>query len=232
MEFREGSPVYTWDDRDVGRIKRVVLNPVTKEVTHVVIRRGFLFTEDKVVPIGLFLTASEDRAILRKDTQDLKTLPRFEETHYVPIYLPPGHYDAPEMTNGLLWYPPIGMSPYDTMTFYGAPNILAKRPYQPDQAYTERTEENIPEDTVAVKEGAKVISADEKHVGNIERVIVDETSDYATHIVISKGLLLKERKLVPILWLKIVHENEVYLGVNHDAVDALPDYTEEPAQAN
>ena len=228
MEFREDSRVYTWNNEVVGHIKRVVLDPVTKEVTHVVIRQGFLFTEDKVVPIGLFQNASKDRAVLRKDATDLDSLPRFEETHYVPIYDKPENHNPPEVTNGLLWYPPIGMTPYDTMTFYGAPNIVSHQPYEPDHPYMERTEENIPDGEVAVREGAKVISADEKHVGNVERVIVDEDSDYVTHIVISKGLLLRERKLIPVGWLSTVGEDEVHLGVDHRFVDELTGYTEQP----
>ena len=69
MQLREGTSVFTWDDKDVGHIARVVMNPVSKEVTHVVIRQGFLFTEDKVLPIDYIATASEDRVVLRQDVR-------------------------------------------------------------------------------------------------------------------------------------------------------------------
>lgn len=52
MQFKQGTHVYTIDGKDVGAIDRVVLDPKTDEVTHVVVRRGWLFSEDKVVPIS------------------------------------------------------------------------------------------------------------------------------------------------------------------------------------
>src|SRR5260221_14110391 len=86
MEFKEGTGVYTADGRKVGVIDRVVIDPRSDKVTHVVIRKGFLFVEDKVVPIDLLAEASEDGILLRPDVHDLDKLPRFEETHYLPLY--------------------------------------------------------------------------------------------------------------------------------------------------
>jgi uncharacterized protein YrrD len=43
----------------------VVLDPQTKKAIHIVVRKGFLFTEDKVVPISFISDATEDRVTLR-----------------------------------------------------------------------------------------------------------------------------------------------------------------------
>ena len=40
-----------------------------------------------------------------------------------------------------------------------------------------KTEDVLPEGTIALEEGAKVISRDGKHIGNLEQVIV-ETRDH------------------------------------------------------
>lgn len=231
MQLREGTSVFTWDDKDVGHIARVVMNPVSKEVTHVVIRQGFLFTEDKVLPIDYIATASEDRVVLRQDVRDLENLPHFEETHYVPAYRGDDTYPeyGPESAEPVMWYPPVGMAPYHTAGFYGAPAV-AHWPYETDDAYTERKEQNIPDDTVAIKDGADVISSDGKHVGDVERVLVDTSSDYASHIVISQGLFFKERKLVPTLWLSTIMDDEVHLSVDSDYIEKLPAYEDEPAR--
>jgi uncharacterized protein YrrD len=221
MQLRKGVHVYTWDDQDVGRIERVVLDPVTKDVTHVVIRQGFLFTEDKLMPIEMLMSASEDRVVLRQDAGNLHNLPKFEETHYVSSYL--NEEDYPYYAQGgadpLYWYPPLGVAGY-----YGGP--IATPP-----PYLERTEQNIPDNTVAIKDGASVFSNDGKHVGDVERVFVDSHSDRATHIVISQGLFFKERKLIPTAWLNIIGEDEVHLSVDSDFVDRLPAYEDRPEQA-
>ena len=40
--------------------------------------------------------------------------------------------------------------------------------------------------------GAQVISADNKHMGNVEQVVTNSESNNMTHFVIGKGFLLNE----------------------------------------
>src|SRR5690554_2654386 len=108
MEFKEGAPVRTADGKDVGRVDRVVLNPRTKEVTHVVVRKGLLFREDKIVPLSLIAMATGEGLMLRPDAGDLDHLPPFEETHYVPADEADARAAAYQanMATPLYWYPP------------------------------------------------------------------------------------------------------------------------------
>ncbi len=69
MQFTEGAQVFTPDNKVVGKITHVVFNPVTKEATHVVVRRGWLFSEDKVIPLNWFTIAEPERAILNEDIE-------------------------------------------------------------------------------------------------------------------------------------------------------------------
>jgi len=87
-----------------------------------------------------------------------------------------------------------------------------------------KAENVIPEDTVALEEGAKVISKDGKHIGNVEQVIVETSDHRATHIVVSEGFFLKERKLVPTIWITDVDEDQVTLSVWSDLFERLPEY--------
>jgi uncharacterized protein YrrD len=214
MQFKEGASVFTWDGEKVGSIDRVVLDPKTKEVTHVVVQKGFLFTTDKVVPVSLIGAATEDRVTLREDAGDLEALPDFEEKHYVPITeaerrkVSPAGYIPP-----LYWYPPAGL------TWWGVPGYG-----YPIPPCVVRTERHIPEGTVALEEGAKVLSSDGEHVGDVEAVLTDPEQDRATHLLISQGLLLKEEKLVPTTWVSMVLEDEVHLVVGSRALDQLPEY--------
>ena len=213
MEFRQDASVFTADDEYVGHVDRVVLYPRTKDVTHIVVRKGLLFTEDKVVPIELIASATGDRVVLRKDADDPGALPDFEETHYVML-------DEEESTRAkapagspppLYWYPRAGV-PRGYPARFRRPQVV------------ENTERNIPEGTVPLKEGARVISADGEHVGDIECVLTDPELDRATHFVISRGLLRKERKLIPPMWVVRVGEEEVHLGVGSSLLDTLPEY--------
>lgn len=218
MQFKKGADVVTADGEKVGDIDRVVIDPREQEVTHVVVREGFLFSEDKVVPVELVASATEDRVTLQDAVEDLDALPSFEEHHYIPLtgderarssvpeeedYVPP-----------LYWYPA-----------YGAPMTYPTG--HPTPTYATEVERNIPEDTVPLEEGAEVISVEGEHVGDVERVITDSRDKHVSHFLIAEGVLFKEKKLVPISWIDVVGENEVHLAVGSAFLENLPEYREE-----
>ena len=216
MQFKEGAKVFTADGERVGTIDRVVLEPDTKEVTHIVVQKGFLFTEDKVVPMSLVGPATQDRVTLREDAGDLEKLPDFREAHYVPADREPEPQPVPgaaHWARSLYLYPPVGAW-WATSSFadYDRPQYVVK------------TETNIPEGTVALEEGARVISSDGEHVGDVERIFTDPLEDRATHLLISEGLILKEKRLIPTGWMTSVLEDEVHLSVKSEFVENLPEY--------
>lgn len=219
MQFAEGAKVFTADGEKVGTIDRVVLEPDTKEVTHLVVQKGFLFTEDKVVPMSLVGSATEDRVTLREDAGDLEKLPDFQEAFYVPVEPAPPRRDlqpvpsSPRWARSLYFYPPLG----SWWMIAGYADYARPR-------YVARTEKHIPEGTVALKEGAKVISSDGEHIGDIERIFTDPLVDRATHLLISEGLFLKEKKLIPTKWITNILEDAVRLSVDSDFVERLPEY--------
>src|SRR5690606_12509457 len=86
MEFREGTEVFTVGGEKAGEIERVVIDPRTKQVTHVVVEKGFLFTENRVLPIEVIESADADRVVLSaKVDEDLDAWPIFEETYTLPL---------------------------------------------------------------------------------------------------------------------------------------------------
>jgi sporulation protein YlmC with PRC-barrel domain len=152
---------------------------------------------------------SDDQVILHEPKAALDELNEFEETHYLPLD------ENGEGLNAYYWNPPLAglnTGPY---------------PVFPHPVYIVKTTSNIPENYVALKEGARVITEDGEHAGNLERVITDTKTDQATHIVISSGFLLKENKLVPAHWIKDVTEDEVKLSIESGLLDRLVEYEEE-----
>ncbi len=94
----------------------------------------------------------------------------------------------------------------------------------PEGQYIETTEENIPDNTVALAKGAEVLSMDGDVVGHIDSVVVNDETRIATHIIISQGLLLKSRKLVPTSWFTVIGEDQLRLAVSNHLLESLPDY--------
>lgn len=213
MQIREGVQVFTAMGDRVGVVDRVVLDPVTKDVTHLVVRKGVLFIEDKVIPMDAVHVILEERITLREDIGDLDELPDFEESYFVPVE--PGsniEADTTRRPQPLYAYPPLG--PWLTVNYSGS-----ARPQ-----YVSKTKQNIPEGTVALDVGATVIGSKGGRIGHIESVFTDPSTDHVTHILVTDGLILKEKKLIPAAWLAHVLEEEVYLSVDADFVENLPDY--------
>ena len=85
MQFKENAEVLTSTGDMVGRIHRVVIDPKSNEVTHLVVKKGMLFTRDKVVPLEQIEAAKGDEVILKPGPTEPDDFPDFEEPHFVPI---------------------------------------------------------------------------------------------------------------------------------------------------
>jgi len=217
MELREGVGVFTSNGKHVGKVNRFILDPETNEVTHVVVQGSWLLSDDKVLPIKMVYSATDEKLILNMDTDDFNKLPPFEESHFVNIHNDDFQLEdsANTLSPAYFWYPPII---FPNSAAYGLPYS----PWAP--AHTE-TRRNIPDDAVPLKEGSNVISSDEKHMGDVERLFIDASSKKISHFLITKGLFFKERKLIPIHWVKYVGENKIHLLVSSKVLEILPDYT-------
>lgn len=213
IELKEETSVFTSDGKEVGKVNRFVLDPATDEVTHIVVQKGWLLPEDKVVPFEMVRSADEDKVILNEGIDDFDQLPAFEETHFIKINndgidpsgtrtYAPAYYWYPSYEN--IGYPAYGLG----------------RPVWPPT----EVRQNIPENTVPLKDGSNVISSDRKHVGDVERLFIEPNSNKVTHFLISQGLLFKDHKMVPVSWVKSVEEDKVNLTVPSKVLETLPAY--------
>ena len=108
-ELKEGTTVFTWDGKEVGKVSRVILDPSTNEVTHIVVQKGMLLPTDKVVPIEMVRTATEEQVLLYENAGDVNQLPPFEESHFISTSAqdtnPAGRTSYP-YAPAYYWYPP------------------------------------------------------------------------------------------------------------------------------
>ena len=211
MKFVKGAEVFNAAGERIGTVRRVVIDAKTSDVTDLVIERGALFKDEKVVPVQLLDAATEDRIVLGETNQSVEDLPNYETTHYVPVDQKGAPFNNLETS---YWYPPINFQT-------PAPGRMPAVPVELDT----RTEPGIPEGRIAITEGAAVISADDKHIGNVEQVIMNSEGSSVTHFVIGKGFLLKEHKLVPAHWASSMDDDEkIRLSVDASLFDRLPEY--------
>lgn len=217
MHFVKGAEVYSSEGEKLGNLDRVVIDPKTREVTHLVIEKGLFFTTNKLVPLNMVNPEIEDHITLLGPKQDLSEFQDFEETHFVNLEQAenPGSDELPAS----YYYPPVNFA------WWRMGGAGLSMPYYPGMpVYVPQTRQLIPEGTVALEEGARVISQDGQHVGNIEQVIVDTHDNRVTHFVVTEGVFFKERRLLPVLWISRIGEHEVHLSSTARFLERLPAY--------
>jgi uncharacterized protein YrrD len=224
MDFKHGVSVFTAEGDKVGSIEQVVVDPRTEEVTHVVVKEGFLFTEDKVLPTDLIATATDERVTLKEGVEDLETMPKFEEPEYIEAVVPS---DTPSPPAAALYAQsawPIYYLPPDKPGERLIPRW--SEIYKPK--YVRRTERNVPEGSVVLDDNAKVMSSDFEHVGDVAEVFTDADDEHITHLLISRGLLFKQERCIPVSWIDRVGEETIHLAVESSLLKRLPPYCEDP----
>jgi hypothetical protein len=71
MQLKKNAHVHTADQQDAGRVKRVVIDPKTKQITHIVVEKGLLFTEERVLPIRMVADATEEQVTLQGEVNNV-----------------------------------------------------------------------------------------------------------------------------------------------------------------
>ncbi len=204
LTIKEGTKIYTADGERLGAVDRVVMDPLTRSVSHVVVRKGVFFPEDKVIPLEAIASAIEERINLDPDV-DPADLPPFEETHYLP--LEDGEESLGDGSIPLVYYGPYAMV---TPVLNTVSRTVVER--------------NIPEDTVALRGGAPVIDRDNVEIGRFDELLMTETG-VVTHLVMTRDLgLVSARRAIPISWVEFATDEKVKLGVTSRLVDASAEY--------
>jgi uncharacterized protein YrrD len=207
MQFHKGANVFTPDEEEIGQIDRLVIDPRNQEITHLVIRKGLLVSHSKVVPIEAITVGPAGNVTAMMNSDQFKDLPDFEEKDYVLVDESTSNDTSAPTTT--YWYP----------HYLGGTPLI---PMAPGPKYIEETRVNIPPNTVPVKEGARVITRDGDDVGQVQQVLTGMQKDLITHLLIAKGLLTQEKRLIPVGWVDNYSEDEVHLAVRADVVQRLP----------
>lgn len=221
MKFKKGADVYTVDDDKVGKIKMIVMTPQTQNVTHLVVEKGFLFKEDRVVPMEWIDYSSPDKVQLKAGYEDDDLVP-FEERHYIPAdeYDPTVHGNTEDKDTVVNMSPPTFYyyAPIGTWWSYSASPLSNK--------YITVKQKNVPDGALILETGANVVTYDGHHAGDVEQILTDPGTNRVTHFVISKGILLAEKKLIPAYWVMNTAEAQVDLSVNKRVLENLPEFAE------
>ncbi|MFT3893937.1 MAG: PRC-barrel domain-containing protein [Anaerolineales bacterium] len=206
-QFHRNATILSAEGKPVGSIERVVVNTETHVLTDIIVSTGDRSNrEEKVVPVELVDETADGHIVLREEAGVLQGCPPFEERKPVPAE---SETTVVDDESPLVGYP-ILSSPIKSLS---------------DEESSTRIERNIPDGTVAMKEGATVVTSEGKSIGHVERILIDPTVDQITHLLVASGLLLKQAKLIPIAWVMSLGEDKIHLRVKRirsSSLDPIP----------
>lgn len=205
-ELRIGSEVLC-RDRPAGRLERVVFSPRRGVVTHLVIHRGRLGHQDRVVPIVHAATITDERVVLDLSCEDVEQFPAYD----------PKAFSIPEAE----WQAAHGYGPEQAVvSLGGAPAELQRLPAERSGVLAPLADEPA---IVVVSEGMEVVCRDGR-VGRVVLVLLDRQTHHATHIVVRQGWLTRRDIIVPLDWAVEIGDRRIVLDARDWQIDQLPDY--------
>ena len=191
-----GKDVYCTDGI-VGQSSHLILNPLNRRITHLVVRKRRFPHSDHVVPIELVAETTASLIRLSCSTHELTLLDLFTETHFVEV--DPLALDYP--------FDPILVWPYVT----------------PEEELLPIDEERVPPGELAVSRGARVHDTDGGYVGSVDEFLVDPTDERITHLVVREGHLWERKEVtIPLSQVARMAEETVYLKLDRRQIAVLP----------
>jgi sporulation protein YlmC with PRC-barrel domain len=177
-----------------GRTTHVVINPATRQATHLVVQERRPPRTERLVSVDEIVEIKGDKIHLRCAKDELATMDLFVETEYIRVERP--HYED---------YPYL-MGRYVPVTAEWVP---VKR-------------ERIPPGEVVVRRGAQVEATD-GYVGRVGEILVDAKTGEITHLVLREGHLRGQKEVtIPVSAIDRALEDTIYLKLDQAAIESMP----------
>lgn len=74
-----------WADREVGEVTRVILDPLSRDVSHIVVGGNGVGTQERQIPVSAFQSVTEGTVHLRAASSQIGQFPAFQRDAFVTI---------------------------------------------------------------------------------------------------------------------------------------------------
>jgi sporulation protein YlmC with PRC-barrel domain len=194
----------TCTDGACGEVIRVVVDPVARAITHLVIEPKHGHDAGRLVPVDL-VDATTGQLRLRCTLAEFEMLDPAEETQFVPGISGDPDYDQDQI---LSW------AYYDLASGPGMAGGMASIP-QPV------TYDSVPLGEVEVRRGEHVHATDGE-IGRVQGLVIDRRNHHVTHVLLQEGHLWGRKEVaIPIRAVTGV-EDGIRLNLTKHQVHDLP----------
>jgi sporulation protein YlmC with PRC-barrel domain len=185
-QFTIGAEV-SCTDGVCGEVRRVVVDPVARAVTHLVVEPKRRTGLGRLVPLGL-VGAASDGIRLDCTLAEFDQLEAAEETEFLPGASGYGAYSPGQ---ALLW-------PYYGLGLGGGLGVGMVGGVGLGNVPLPVTYDKIPLDEVEVRRGERVHAADGE-IGRVQGLVIDASDHHVTHVLLQEGHLWGRKEVaIPI----------------------------------
>lgn len=210
-----GSEVRCGEDEVCGRLSRVVIDPVARELTHLVVEPGRHPEEGRLVPVDL--VAGQEGEVIRL-TCDAAEFAELEEAQFTE-FLPAEGEQFGYGTEHAMWTPLFPLGAGGGALGPAGGGILAGAGRRPEPRTA--TYERVPSGEVQVRRGQSVHATDGE-IGKVQGLVVDRVDHQVTHVLLQQGHLWGRKQVaLPISNVADVRQG-VQLNLSKDQIRDLP----------
>jgi sporulation protein YlmC with PRC-barrel domain len=189
-------------DGPCGVVSRVVVDPVARALTHLVVEPEHRSGLGRLVPLDL-VEAGTDDVRLRASLAEFEKLPSAEETDFLPGG---SGYDAYAAHEAYYW-------PYFGLDSSADPSIAL--------ASGVETRDMLPPGEIGVRRG-ETVHASDGEIGRVEGFVVDSSQGHVTHVLLQEGHLWGRKEVaIPISAVARIDQGITVNLTKHD-IEALP----------
>jgi sporulation protein YlmC with PRC-barrel domain len=209
IPFTIGAEV-SCSDGVCGKLSRVVIDPVAKTLTHLVVTPDDPWQGlGQLVPVDL-AEVTADGITLRCTKAEFAKMKAAYETHFIPSAWDPGPYSG----NQMLAWPYYGL---------GA-GLAGTDSIGMEMAAAGQTvvEDKVPVGEVEVARGDHVHATD-GNIGRVQGLVIDPSDHHVTHVLLQEGHLWGRKQVtIPISAVTEVSEDGIHISLTKQAVQDLP----------
>jgi len=194
----------------LGEVHRVIVDARSGHVTDIVVKHGFIFETDRIVPLSHVSRVENGVAVVDLDEAGFEAMNGFADDRYHapdPSYVGPPGFDHGEflidsmMASGSAAGPGYGTPPM------GFPGGEATSPVDMQRP--------------AISAGTDVLDVNGAKVGEVGNISLSPEDGRPTHITLRQGRIFHRETSLPLEWLDELSDEGVMLKVTKSEVDAL-----------
>jgi len=189
-----------------GRSVYLLINPVSEQVTHLVVQETSSPYREIIVPLDLVSATIAGTIQLRCSKAELEKMAPFVQTEFVKEAVPDQY----------AWY---GAGYYGMGAYYYWPYVSYEGTVQVPVEHLQ-----IPPGELAVRRGTRVKATD-GDVGRVDEFVVNPENGHITHLVMREGHLWGQKDvIIPVSAIDTTREDIVFLKLDKHQIESLPSF--------